>query len=882
MPTLERLTTALADRYRIERELGAGGMATVYLAHDHKHDRQVAIKVLHPDLGAALGSERFLGEIRTTARLQHPHVLPLLDSGDAGHGLLYYVMPLATGETLRDRLTREKQLPIDDAVRIAREVADALGHAHAQGIIHRDIKPENILLQGGHAMVADFGIALAVQTAAGQRMTQTGLSLGTPQYMSPEQAMGERTIDARSDVYALGAVTYEMLVGDPPFTGSTVQAIVARVLTERPTQPTAIRDTVPRHVEAAVLKALAKLPADRFPEAAQFAAALAQPDRTTYATSPTATVAGGSDPAGPARRWRRLAVAGWVVGAGALAAALWMSRASRREPAALPPVVKAEVPTATQIQLPTRGAGVVISPNGAEVAYVAPDSTVRRWFVQSLATGLVERLPRAESFAQIWFSPDGHEFGSVRKRDVLITSRAAGGERTVLANLRDGIAGAVWGTDSVITVAASALLRVPATGGRVDTIAPAPKDPVERYLDPSLSADGTTVFGVRARQGAGTGTVIAVSLADRGIKEVGITGSKPVLVGRTLTYGTPDGVLWGVDYDIDTHRPQGAPRVLASDIAVTNIGTLRADVSPATGTVVLVEGRAVPDKDLVLFDRTGRAEVVSAVPRRYFGPRFSPDGTRLAVNVSQGDGRDIWTLTLANGMLQRFTTDTLSSLPAWDHDGRGLLFIRIAAAPGFNQVYWAPIDGSASPVLIASHPAGHIWEAVMTPDGRRVVYRVDMPGANRDIFIAARDGGEAPIPIIASRFDEKSLALSPDGQWLAYASDETGANEVYIVRLDAPGRRWPVSQRGGNEPRWARTGELFFRRGDSVFVTRVSLGAEPSIPAPTFLFAARFDESPVNAIWDVSTDGKRFVGTRSARDEARRLMVLLNAVDPRP
>ena len=205
---LADLRAALADRYRIERELGAGGMATVYLAHDLRHGRDIAIKVLHPDLGAALGGERFLAEIRTTARLQHPHILPLLDSGDAG-GLLYYVMPLATGETLRARLERERQLPIDDAIRIAREVADALGYAHSAGIVHRDIKPENILLQGGHALVADFGIALAVQQAGGQRMTQTGLTLGTPQYMSPEQAMGERTIDARTDIYALGAVTYD-------------------------------------------------------------------------------------------------------------------------------------------------------------------------------------------------------------------------------------------------------------------------------------------------------------------------------------------------------------------------------------------------------------------------------------------------------------------------------------------------------------------------------------------------------------------------------------------------------------------------------------------------------------------------------------------------
>ncbi|MFN9086426.1 MAG: serine/threonine-protein kinase, partial [Gemmatimonadaceae bacterium] len=282
-----RLTAALADRYRVERELGAGGMATVYLAHDLKHERDVAIKVLHPDLGAALGAERFLSEIKTTAKLQHPHILPLLDSG-AADGRLFYVMPYVRGETLRARLERERQLPMAEALRIAREVAGALDHAHKQGIIHRDIKPENILLQEGSALVADFGIALAVQQAGTQRLTQTGLSLGTPLDMSPEQAMGERAIDARSDVYALGAVTYEMLAGEPPFSGPTTQAIVARVLTERPAAIRAVRDTVPDGVEAAVFTALAKLPADRFGSAAAFAEALsatAARDSTSAAAS---------------------------------------------------------------------------------------------------------------------------------------------------------------------------------------------------------------------------------------------------------------------------------------------------------------------------------------------------------------------------------------------------------------------------------------------------------------------------------------------------------------------------------------------------------------------------------------------------------------------
>ena len=219
-------------------------MATVYLAEDLKHARKVAIKVLHPELSAVIGGDRFLAEIKTTASLQHPHILGLIDSGEAD-GLLYYVMPFIEGETLRGRLTREKQLPIDDAVRLTKEVASALEFAHKRGIVHRDIKPENILLQDGQALVADFGIALAVQQAGGSRMTQTGMSLGTPAYMSPEQAMGERELGARSDVYALGAMTYEMLTGEPPFTGPNSQAIVAKVLTETPPPLRPKRPSVP-------------------------------------------------------------------------------------------------------------------------------------------------------------------------------------------------------------------------------------------------------------------------------------------------------------------------------------------------------------------------------------------------------------------------------------------------------------------------------------------------------------------------------------------------------------------------------------------------------------------------------------------------------------
>ncbi len=308
---LERLKAALADRYRIEREVGRGGMATVFLAEDVKHHRNVALKVLRPELAEALGAERFLREIETTAALRHPHILPLYDSGEAG-GSLFYVMPYVEGESLRDRLYREKQLAIADALSIAREVADALGYAHARGVVHRDIKPENILLEAGHAVVADFGIARAVSAAGGERLTQTGVSIGTPMYMSPEQAAGDPNVDGRSDLYSLGCVLYEMLGGQPPFTGPTAEAVTRQHLITEAAPVTNLRPTVSAELAGTLARTLAKNPADRFNPAAQFVQAL-----STHAAAATPL-----PPPAPVRR----SPARWALGAGGvlvMVAAAW-------------------------------------------------------------------------------------------------------------------------------------------------------------------------------------------------------------------------------------------------------------------------------------------------------------------------------------------------------------------------------------------------------------------------------------------------------------------------------------------------------------------------------------------------------------------------------
>ena len=323
------LTDALHDRYALEKELGRGGMATVYLARDLRHKRRVALKVLHPDLSYSLGADRFLREIETVASLTHPHILPLHDSGEAA-GLLYYVMPYVEGESLRDRLARETQLPVEDALRIAREVADGLHYAHQHGVIHRDIKPENILLSGGHALVADFGIARGLDEAGGKRLTEPGLAVGTVAYMAPEQASGGQ-VDGRTDIYALGCVVYEMLAGEPPFTGPTPQAVVVKRLVGPVPSVRTTRPDVPPGLDAVLQKALAPVAAARFASVSDFGRALdcpaSLPDTTPILRAP------GTQTSRPAWRYRRPVVLGLatftLIGL-AVSVLLWRSRAAHR------------------------------------------------------------------------------------------------------------------------------------------------------------------------------------------------------------------------------------------------------------------------------------------------------------------------------------------------------------------------------------------------------------------------------------------------------------------------------------------------------------------------------------------------------------------------
>ncbi len=405
---LDRLTAALSDRYALEGELGAGGMATVYAAQDLKHNRKVAVKVLHPELAAIIGAERFLKEIEVTANLQHPHILPLFDSG-AADSFLYYVMPRVEGESLRDKLDREKQLSIDESIEITEAVASALDYAHRHGVIHRDIKPANILLHDGQPVVADFGIALALSAAGGRRLTETGLSVGTPEYMSPEQAAGDRSVDARCDVYSLGCVAYEMLLGQPPHTAATAQAVIAKVIVEEPRRISAERRTVPPHVEYAVHRALAKLPADRFASAAEFRDTLSNPNAAVAWPASVPLLAGDDT-------WTRFVVKNrwlrWVMPLSLVllaGVAVW----GWFRPTTQPPQSLAKFELAYEGGISWQGArhALAISHDGSYIAYVGGGETDQPLYLRPIDEIEATLLPGTEGALDPFFSPDGQWIG---------------------------------------------------------------------------------------------------------------------------------------------------------------------------------------------------------------------------------------------------------------------------------------------------------------------------------------------------------------------------------------------------------------------------------------------------------------------------------------
>jgi serine/threonine-protein kinase len=881
-----RAEQVVAERYQVVRELGRGGMATVYLARDLRHQRPVAVKVLHPELAAALGPERFLREVELTASLQHPHILALFDSGSAD-GKLYYVMPYVDGETLRARLARERQLPAGEAVRLAREVADALQYAHARGVVHRDVKPENILLQQGHALVADFGIALAVEQAGGERMTQSGLFLGTPQYMAPEQASAERAVDARADIYALGAVTYEMLAGEPPFTGASVQVVVAKLMTEQPRAITSLRRSVPPHVEAAVMIALEKLPADRFASAAAFAAALAPEGAPTV-------------PAGVRTVGRRAGLATAAFAAVTLAAGLalgWGAASARGRAAAAAGPARGPVRFAIQLDSGSLefGSSPVISPDGRAVVYAADGPDGPRLYARRLDQLAARPIPGTEDGTLPFFSPDGawvafFSHGALRKirqdggTPLVVTAAPAMGYPTRWD--------CGWSEDDLILCAVAGapsggLIRVPAGGGTPSAVHLADTTSFILFTPHPLPRRNAVLVTVALARSPSTGLVGVVDLATGRVRRFG-PGHGPRYVGGAIVYVSASGELLRQPFDLDRLEPTGPPEPVTNDLGVFSLGLTGFDVS-GTGTLVYrPAGSGWERVKLIVTDRAGRTQRV--IPSRAPSmPRFSPDGRRVAYGAAAPGERDhdVWVTDLVVGTTQRLTTDRRdANNPQWSPDGRAIAYsvnYSVDGATGKNLAVLT-LDGGAARAL--TRRPGTQWPTDWAPDGSGVLFTDNRdargpagePVSLQEIWVQPPDGSP-PHPYLATPAHVRGARVSPDGHWVAYVSDETGRNEVYVQSYPTPGHKVLVSNGGGVNPVWGRGGrELYYWQADQLVAATLGAGGagEPLTVrggAPLF----RAPDLAIGSMYDVSPDGTRFALVTS-NTRTNRLVVVLNAL----
>ena len=830
------LRAALAERYTIEREIGRGGMATVYQAEDLKHHRKVALKVLRPELSAVLGGDRFLAEIRVTAGLQHPHLLPLFDSGAAGD-LLYYVMPYVDGESLRRKLEREKQLPVSEAIRIATQVASALDHAHRHGIIHRDIKPENILLQEGQALVADFGIALALEHAGGERLTGTGISLGTPQYMSPEQVAGEERLDARTDEYSLACVLYEMLAGEAPHTAPTVQAMIAKILSEQPRPINTLRTKVPAHIAAALDQALAKLPADRFETVREFAELLTDRRELAERRTPSAALVP------RVIRWGLIGVLGAIA---VVAIARWLQPRNRTAVN----VIRFAVPVPTGYgMLYGQEPDLAISPDGHTLVY----RTGGRLYMRPLDALGAQPVPGTEEAHMPFFSPDGAWLGFVRGPAIMKVPIAGGPSVKITDAVVSG--GATWTRDGRVIFAGAlgnaGLWSVSAAGGAPQQITTVSDSASEtNHMWPDLLPDGAVLYTALGPSGHAEDARLVVQDLPRGARTVvaqGMTYGHYVAPGYLL-YADVAGTLLLQPFDWRARRTTGPARAVLAGVRLSTWGGGVPYALSQNGTLAYITGTELESYVLLELDLSGKERRRFGPPRTFGHLAISPDGRTLAMTIHTATNSDIWTMDIASARFDRFTFEiSEDESPIFSPDGR-LIAYSSAWVGQQRHVFVKALAGAEQTRLVFTGQR-HLHLTSWSPDGRWIAFAEYSPRST-DIWLLDLQKTDSTrlVPVATSGASEEQAVFSPDGRWLAYSSDETGRREVYVVSLPGLGRKQQVSREGGVLPRWsADGGELFFfdrylgERGRMMVSRRASTGVAWNQAVPLFEIAQAQD-----------------------------------------
>ncbi|HDH03039.1 MAG TPA: serine/threonine-protein kinase, partial [Actinobacteria bacterium] len=791
--------------------------------------------------------------------------LPLHDSGEAA-GLVYYVMPYVEGESLRDKLDREKQLSIEETTELAAQVAGALGYAHRRKVIHRDIKPANILLHDGNAVVADFGIALAVSQAGGTRITETGLSLGTPHYMSPEQATADRELTPASDVYSLACMTYEMLVGDPPHTGSTAQAIIAKVITETPARVTLHRPKVPLHVEATIMKGLEKLPADRFTGAQDFADALRDPRKAPITLEVAGPSAPGTSSSRPFPKFLKGALAVTLLGATAVVG--WIFRgpdgmASRQ-------VGLFSIPVPEGLRYSIRHLSIAISPDGQTIAYVSQEGL----YARRLDNAEPELLVMSDEIAVPFFAPDDDWLGFAES-GVLKKVSLGGG---AVANIPSGKlvsdwGDVAWGPDGEVIKGGSGAIQPILRSGEPEDLTTLEGDMEVFHGWPQVVDDRKAlVFTVGGPSGLWNDAKVVVQDLETGTRTTVVEGGTfGRYVDGYVVFVRGDGAISAVPFDLGRREVVGRPFTVESGIRVAYWGGGGGFAVSETGTLAYVGGSDWANHVLVWVDRQGRRLGRVGRPMTVEPMHLSSDDRWVTMYVARPGNSDIYRFDTETGEEQRLTFEQATNdNPMWLPDGR--IAYRMSVSGGDHRIYVRDAVGANEPVVAYSSNDIIIPEAG-SPDGRWMIVTELDPDTGADLYAVRMDSSDTVVPISVSPNQESDASLSPDARWLTYVSDETGRNEVYAVAFPAMTGKLQVSVGGGSSPKWAATNELFFVNGDTIMVTKVRTGNlfEREVPRALFVSSEKF------RTWDVASDGKRFLmAVRNPDALSREVHVVLN------
>ena len=868
--------------YEVTAQIGAGGMGEVYQATDTKLEREVAVKILpekmaeRPDRMA-----RFQREAKLLAALDHPHIAAIhgLHEEDGQH---FLVMELVDGETLADRL-RRGPLPVQDAFEVGRQIAEALEAAHDKDIIHRDLKPSNVMLTSkGRAKVLDFGLGRvlereafvsSIETGTTPDETGTGVVVGTAPYMSPEQARGE-DVNQRTDIWAFGCVLFEMLTGKRAFPGGTTSDAIAAVLQQEPDWE-ALPETAGPNVRSLLRRCLRKDKARRLHDIAdagiELEEALAEPVSLSSGTV--------SLPAKPAVRQRIAYWAASIVAVASTGVIVWTL--ARPEPVPHSPLRLSIVPSRSARLGPSYNSGVLaLSPDGTRLVYVAWVAGKTQLYLRPMDQLEATPIPSTEGARTPFFSPDGESVGFWLPDRGFMKVSLQGGTPTAIGD--GNYQGASWGPDGTVLFVergqSGRLLLVSEDGGPPQDVTTVDRGEGERdHRWPQILPGGkTALFTLQAPSGRHDECGIGLLSLETGEWRVLFEGGT---FARYLPSGhvvfTRYGSLLAVPFDLQRLEVTGDPTPVLEDVAMYRTGYAYLAVS-ATGSLAYVPRRyAPPERSLVWIDRQGRTMPVTEDRRAYRRPRISPDGTRLAMGIRRADGQDVWVHDLRQRTWTRLTFEKDNEVPVWSPDGRWLVFT--SNREGNKYLFRIPADGSGAPERMKNSPS---WAYVQnwSRDGRfLLVWRAG------DVSVLPLEEGAEAWPYLVTAFDEEHSQFSPDGRWVAYASDESGRPEVYVRSFPDPGRKWPVSTSGGLAVRWSRDGrELFFQGLDAKQVMVAAVRTEPTFRAepPTPLFKSEHPFGDAGD-WDVMPDGQRFVAVLMDEEEPEpeQIVVIPNFAD---